>query len=1000
MFVRRRQKLRDAWARWRDECTNPASTAVVVAAGARDGPTESTVASMGFVPVVREGLPTSAEIGGGDDGNDGDIRREPQVTQPESVPLNLDGISVRRVAPAVVLSFLDSAFPPPSKGNDVFDTPLEVDDGPPSYSPPPSPPPPPDGQFWAASAVDIPAPEIPAPRITCAVPVEVIENILEFVDDDTLRVIARFSRGFLAWVLRRRPGILGSASFDRMLLRLALRSSPAPLVEEPNDGAVRLESILHSRPFSLKDPLRPNKFRRVCSDIAELRESSARTGQDTSAAIGEKLDIAFGIYLRAIGLGNGRPFHFDKKVADVALRGAIGSVGSHGDHIFRYPGLRDLDMRNDKDAARAFGIYMARKTFFNPSPDEMESATRDFLSRVCQPPPPSPRPERTSVMLAALRRFTRLHLVPPHTYVPPVPCSGKSCLERSRKLGGKRAALFHGDEPTTGYVRPQTIFSGGKPRTICLHSYLAEECAFFNSLILDRIRNANWLVTGRTVAQWVSQNQDRWTAASEWAEEPYEFASGDLRAATDMFSGEFARAVLEILYPHTRKWHGLSLEYILSNITDALFEIPPPPGDAEAEPTYAPQKRGQLLSSDASFPILCLIGVLIAMETLDVLDDLMSMDDDEFVTGFLGFDAAGVNGDDIVIYGPAGTAERWALTVPLTGGVPEPTKSPCDPEFFTINSQLWRRPPTGRAYEIETIKPAMLVALSSSGAKAPHESWVSLLSSPLLTDDAVELLGIDTLLFPELPVVWGGLGYCDLASRIPDELLLRRALFCRESRGLTWIDATLDDVNRIQAPYFRPGPSQSSFGLSLSRPVETRQVSGLLPLSTVRAVRQAQFSDPGIVHWTSLGGQKSSLNEIVFRVRSHLIADKERLLRRVRAEYDYYSEIERDRLVYVEDFELPASFCDPTPHPPPPSSLMRHRVRDFDPGDRTQVACLLLYEAARTHGPHYGSKQRQSNYYRRWASAHEKEMKKTADTRGYSLRSRAALWSGSHLSGV
>ncbi|ALD89132.1 RNA-dependent RNA polymerase, partial [Rhizoctonia solani ourmia-like virus 1] len=615
--------------------------------------------------------------------------------------------------------------------------------------------------------------------------------------------------------------------------------------------------------------------------------------------------------------------------------------------------------------------------------------------RVTRPPPPSPNRARTDAMLACLRRFTRLHLVPSHTYTPPVPCSGKSCLERSRKLGGKRAALFEGDEPVLDHVRPQTIFSGGKPRTICIHSYATEEFAFLNSLLLDKLRGAAWIVTGRTVAQWVSQNQDRWTAASEWAEEPYEFASGDLKAATDNFSGEFAEAVLEILAPHIQRWHGHSLDYILSNITRANLRIPPPPDDPEAEPTYAPQKRGQLLSSDASFPILCLVGVLIAMETSDVIDELMYMDDEDFVAAFLGYDAAGINGDDIVIYGPAGTAERWASVVPLTGGVPEPTKSPCDPEFFTINSQLWRRPPSGRPYEIATVLPAMLVSLSSKAAKAPHESWVSLLSSPLLTDSASELLGLDAILFPELPVSWGGLGYCDLARGISDEVLLRRALFCRESRGITWIDATPSDVSRIQAPYYRPGPSRSSFGISLSAPVSTRKVSGLLPLATVRSVRQAQFSDPGIVRWTSLGGSSDTYAEIAFRVRAHLIADKSRLLRYVRREFNYHSSIERDRMVYVDDFDLPDSEPDPIPHDPPPSTLMRSKVRDFDPGDRTARACQLLYWAGRNKG--YGSVARKNHYYRLWASAHEEEMKKTVEERGYSLKRRLALWAGAKL---
>ncbi|QDW65428.1 putative RNA-dependent RNA polymerase [Rhizoctonia solani ourmia-like virus 3] len=971
MFVRRKAKLRAAWQAWRDECAAPVVTAEVVNAENSEGePTEETVASATTVAVRESQLPAPC--------------------------VNLDGLDVRRVASSVVLSFLDSAFPPSSKGNDVFDTPLEVDEGLPRYEIDDPLPPSPPGQYWASSAQDVPILEAPVKRISAALPAEIFENILAFCDDETLLVLARMSRGLLHLALKQSPHLFGSPSFGRMLLRLVCRAPPSPPRAEPNDGFIRLESLLHSRPLPLADPLRPCQFRVMSARLSELRDESSRTGEDNTAAIGELLDSLFGIYLQAIGIGSGEAFHYDKKAADVALRGAIGSVGSHGDHVFRYPGLPALRMDRDIEAARAFGIYMARKTFFNPSPNDLESATAAFLDRVTSPPPPSPDPSRTEAMLECLRRFTRLHLVPDASYVPPVPCSGKSCLERSRKLGGKRAALFEGDEPILDHVRPQTIFSGGKPRTICIHSYMSEECSFLNSLMLDKIRPARWLVTGRTVAQWVSLNEDRWTAASEWAEEPYEFASGDLRAATDNFSGAFAEAVLSILYERTSKWHGLSLDYILSNITRARFLLPPPPDDPEAEPTYAPQKRGQLLSSDASFPILCLIGVLIAMETLGVIDDIMALPDAEFVTAFMEFDAAGVNGDDVVIYGPAGTAERWTQAVLLTGGVPEPTKSPCDREFFTINSQLWRRPPSGRCYEIESVKPAMLVALSSAAAKAPHESWVSLLSSPLLTAEATSLLGLDTLLFPELPVSWGGLGYSDLASGMSDELLLRRALFCRESRGLTWIDATPADVTRLQAPYYRPGQSRSSFGITLSAPVDSRPVSGLLPLSVVKSVRQAQFSDPGIVHWTALGGSRATLSEIRYRVQAHLVADRRRLMRRIRREFDYHSDIERDRLVYVEGFELPDNFEDPYPHPPPPSSIMRHKTRDFDPGDRTTIASELLYWTARRR-PQQGSRLRMTHHYRRWASAHEEEVKISIKNRGYSLAKRLSTWSGARL---
>jgi len=169
------------------------------------------------------------------------------------------------------------------------------------------------------------------------------------------------------------------------------------------------------------------------------------------------------------------------------------------------------------------------------------------------------------------------------------------------------------------------------------------------------------------------------------------------------------------------------------------------------------------------------------------------MSDKSFQEFFYAYNGCGVNGDDYVSWGEKEIEGRaWMKAVAATGGCPEPTKSPMDREYFTVNSQLWKVTKEG-AKEIGTVRPSMLVTLHGGTHKTPHEAWASLVTSPVFQSGGglgrLNSLELDVLLLPELGVVDGGLGMeWKAASTSPIDVLWRRIVYARESRGKPWLD--------------------------------------------------------------------------------------------------------------------------------------------------------------------------------------------------------------------
>jgi hypothetical protein len=265
------------------------------------------------------------------------------------------------------------------------------------------------------------------------------------------------------------------------------------------------------------------------------------------------------------------------------------------------------------------------------------------------------------------------------------------------------------------------------------------------------------------------------------------------------------------------------------------------------------------MGSDFSFPILCLVSFLIGCETKNLVTKLLGIKKDkEFRETVIQMCPFGVNGDDFVCQD---VANRWLGAVDLVSGVPEPSKSPFDRRYFTINSQLWkigytervRRSNLPREYyaeEVGTVLPSMLAGINSKLHLVPAESWIGLLASPLMSAERLNEVGIDLVLMPELPVSWGGLGQFHLLDgRIPERVQFNRIVFARESRDLSWFDATPKSMDMPDAicngSTTIVGASLLTDGDAVNEPTR----SGFVDKRLFKSLQQQRFGTK-VVRWS------------------------------------------------------------------------------------------------------------------------------------------------------
>jgi len=642
--------------------------------------------------------------------------------------------------------------------------------------------------------------------------------------------------------------------------------------------------------FTPTDPTRWTPFRQACQSTQEATslveklypawQDSVRKGlvtivdgeekpgsEELNNALDSALrqlqhcnDVVFGLFASALGVWDGSPLRFDKKAADLALKSMIGCLGQPGRRVYSYVVTSELghqviilplDTRGND--ARGFSLYLGRKTFVVTDPRCFERQTWDLIARLstprcgrghdCETPynctehlSPSDRTLRENA-LALFKRFCQVLFIPKDKKMAPArpSNSGKACLENSRTGGGKRSLLYVGTAstsfelyPADKGVLPTTILSAGKPRGITIAPARSELYASANSFMFARLRRLPCMVAGRTVESWIEDCiGDRFPLGLP---EGWTFACGDGKSCTDYFDGRFADAGVDVLVDSCMDF-GVDKEVARYEmkclISRAKLLVKAKGGFTQVAEMYS----GQLMASDFSFPFLCLVTLVGHLSAEGMVPDLLKKSDDQLRAFLFSYRGCGVNGDDIVNWGPSRdgmtAGQRWSSSFTAsTGGIAEPAKSPEDPEYFTINSQLCYLPRVpawsgfrSRCREVGSLLPSLASGLNKKSHKAPHESWKGLLESPLLTPHAQEIFAADVSLMPEFPVAWGGLGAIDPSVSVTQmirsgvrprkamQILARRALWLRSVRSSTYADLTEKPLDHLRV-YDQTGVSE------------------------------------------------------------------------------------------------------------------------------------------------------------------------------------------------
>lgn len=273
------------------------------------------------------------------------------------------------------------------------------------------------------------------------------------------------------------------------------------------------------------------------------------------------------------------------------------------------------------------------------------------------------------------------------------------------------------------------------------------------------------------------------------------------------------------------------------------------------------------MGSDFSFSNLCLVTWLSHIEASGRTEFFLSLSDKDLKKAVIEDDTCGVNGDDLVDWGDDGgevpqwgLAGRWVDAYPLTGGVPAPEKSPSDPEYFTINSQLWKFPkqPNSKPFNCGAVLPAMLMNLGGKRHVAPDRSWCDLLRSPLLSRYAINEFRLDLLLLPDVPRQFGGLG-----SIRPNSF--ERLAFALLSRPKNWHDLTENDSGEILRSRGHVSVLQ---GLEEVKERDGRRVSGFVRIERKKEEAIEAFGSPRALHWTEGHMKERSSRTIRHQLRT------------------------------------------------------------------------------------------------------------------------------------
>jgi hypothetical protein len=269
------------------------------------------------------------------------------------------------------------------------------------------------------------------------------------------------------------------------------------------------------------------------------------------------------------------------------------------------------------------------------------------------------------------------------------------------------------------------------------------DCALWiNKYLGDCFRRLNCSIFGGGVDAWFKKNREILLKEKT-------FVSGDLESATDLFDGRITDDCIdsfsEILNLESNEISEIKsfttrCFYLRSRGSNKVIDL---------------QTRGQMMGSEISFPLLCIISLtayIISETTEEFQSALINSERRRAFKMLQSLRKVGINGDDIVF--STSVPITWENGVSRVGGVVSSGKSLKNDFYFTVNSELWCR--NGKVPHV--VRPSFVSSINE-GSKffiSPDREWTEYRFNPMIRDRSI--FNIEERLKLDIPVAWGGLG--------------------------------------------------------------------------------------------------------------------------------------------------------------------------------------------------------------------------------------------------
>jgi hypothetical protein len=190
------------------------------------------------------------------------------------------------------------------------------------------------------------------------------------------------------------------------------------------------------------------------------------------------------------------PELFDKNKFDEFMEETFGSINQPSD--------RKLDV---SEARQIFSMYLSRKVWCLNPWRKLQTAGESFLKRTTTPIDKPVDLKACSIASRVLELLmiegeSEMEEFRKQEFAPE-----SSCNERSKAEGGKRFALIVGGRRIWKHVKPVSIYTGGKIRTITKDSVKNVKFNWINKWLGSQFRKLNCSIFGGDVEEWFQKNR-------------------------------------------------------------------------------------------------------------------------------------------------------------------------------------------------------------------------------------------------------------------------------------------------------------------------------------------------------------------------------------------------------------------------------------------------------------------------------------------------------------